>query len=169
MLRRKRSPVRATPQDGVETVPQSLTKNTIHLILSTKNRHPWLKETLRRRVYAYLAGIFQEWESPAIVIGGHDDHVHALFVLSKNHPLKRIVEEVKKGSSKWIKTLGSELAEFSWQSGYGAFSVSESNVADVKKYIEQQAEHHRRMTFKDELRQFFARHGVTVDKRYLWS
>src|SRR3990170_6028018 len=117
-------------------MPQSLAKNTIHLIFSTKGRRAWLKNEVRPRLFAYLAGIFQQWESPAIVIGGHDDHVHSLFLLSKNHPLKRIVEEVKKGSSKWIKTLGSELAEFSWQNGHGAFSVSESNVADVKTYIE---------------------------------
>ena len=153
-------------------MPQSLAKNTIHLVFSTKNRQPWLKEALRPRISAYLAGIFQEWESPAIVIGGYDDHVHALFLLSKNHPLKKIVEEVKKGSSKWIKTLGSELADFSWQSGYGAFSVSESNVVDVKTYIERQAEHHRRITFQDELRHLLARHGITVDEvdeRYLWT
>jgi REP element-mobilizing transposase RayT len=150
-------------------MPQSLVKNTIHLVFSSKNRQPCLKEELRPRVFAYLAGIFEKWESPAIVIGGHDDHVHALFLLSKNHPLKRIVEEVEKGSSKWIKTLGSELAEFAWQNGYGAFSVSESNVPDVKSYIERQSVHHRRMTFQDELRQLLVRHGITVDERYLWS
>ena len=148
---------------------QSLAKNTIHLIFSTKNRQPWLKEAVRSRLYAYLAGIFQKCESSAIVIGGHDDHIHSLFSLSKNHPLKKIVEEVKKGSSKWIKTLDHELAEFSWQNGYGAFSVSESNVPDVKKYIERQAEHHQRMTFQDEMRQFLARHGIAVDERHLWS
>ena len=150
-------------------MPQSLAKNTIHLIFSTKNRRPWLKEALRPQLYAYLAGIFQQWESPAVIIGGHDDHIHALFLLSKNHPLKKVVEEVKKGSSKWIKTLGNELGDFSWQNGYGAFSVSESNVPDVRKYIERQVEHHRRMTFQDELRQLFERHGIAVDERHLWS
>ncbi len=150
-------------------MPQSLAKNTIHLIFSTKNRRPWLTEPMRPRICAYLAGIFQEWDSPAVVIDGHDDHVHALFLLNKNHPLKKIVEEVKKGSSKWIKTLGTELTDFAWQNGYGAFSVSESNVPEVKKYIERQAEHHRRMSFQDELRQLLARHGISVDERYLWS
>jgi REP-associated tyrosine transposase len=148
---------------------QSLAKNTIHLVFSTKNRRPCLKEALRPRLYAYLAGIFQEWESPAIIVGGHDDHVHALFLLNKNHPLTRVVEEVKKGSSKWIKTLASELGDFSWQNGYGAFSASESNVTDVREYIERQAEHHRRMTFQDELRQLFARHGIAVDEHHLWT
>ena len=148
---------------------QSLAKNTIHLVFSTKDRRPWLRESVRPRVNAYLAGIFQEWESPAITIGGYDDHIHALFLLSKNHALKKVVEEVKKSSSKWIKTLASELSRFSWQAGYGAFSVSESNVASVREYIEHQPEHHRHMTFQDELRQLFMRHGLTVDERYLWS
>ena len=156
-------------QTVVESMVQSLAKNTIHLIFSTKGRHPWLKDAIRPRLYAYLAGIFEQWDSPVLVIGGYDDHVHALFVLSKNHPLKKIVEEVKKGSSKWIKTVDGGLAEFSWQDGYGAFSVSESNVPEVRKYIESQADHHHRMTFQDELRQLLARHGMTVDERYLWS
>ncbi len=158
-----------TGRTGVGTMPQSLAKNTIHLIFSTRNRHPWLKEAFRPKLYAHLAGIFQQWDSPAIVMGGYDDHVHALFVLNKNHPLKKVVEEVKKGSSKWVKTADGALAEFSWQNGCGAFSVSESNVPDVTKYIERQADHHRRLTFQDELRQLLARHGMTVDERYLWS
>jgi len=148
---------------------QSLAKNTIHLVFSTKDRRPWLKDDVRPRLFAYLAGVFQQCESPAIVIGGHDDHVHALFLLSKNQPLAGVVEEVKKGSSKWMKTLGEQMAGFSWQHGYGAFSVSESNVSEVRTYIERQADHHRRMTLQDELRQLFARHGIKVDERYLWS
>jgi putative transposase len=148
---------------------QSLAKNTIHLVFSTKDRRPWLNGPCRPRVYAYLAGIFQEWESPAIAIDGHDDHVHALFLLSKNHALKKVVEEVKKGSSKWIKTLGNEFEGFSWQNGYGAFSVSESKVPEVKRYIENQTEHHRRLTFQDELRQLLARHGIGADEQHLWS
>ena len=148
---------------------QSLAKNTIHLIFSTQDRRPWLKESVRPAIYSYLAGIFQKWESPAIIVGGYDDHVHCLFLLNKNHPLKKIVEEVKKGSSKWIKTLGDGPAEFSWQNGYGAFSVSESNVREVKDYISRQAEHHRRTTFQDELRQLLARHGIAANERYIWS
>jgi putative transposase len=148
---------------------QSLSKITTHLVFSTKNRQPRLKESVQPRLFAYLNGICQEWESPAIVVGGHDDHVHVLLVLSKNHALKKIVEEVKKGSSKWIKTLGGELTDFSWQSGYGAFSVSESNIAEIRTYIERQAEHHRRMTFQDELRQLLKRHNIEVDEQYLWT
>ena len=148
---------------------QSLAKNTIHLVFGTKSRYPWLKEEIRPRLYGYLAGIFQEWERPAVIVRRHDDHVHALFSLSKNYALKKIVEEVKKGSSKWIKTIDGKLKDFAWQDGYGAFSVSESNVADVKRYIERQEDHHRRMTFQDELRQLLVRHSIAFDEKYLWS
>ncbi len=130
---------------------------------------PWLPNTHRAGLFAYQAGIYQEWDSPAIAIGGVDDHVHALFSLSKNHPLKKIVEEVKKGSSKWAKIDGPKNHDFYWQAGYGAFSVSQSNLEEVKRYIETQEEHHRRMTFQDELRALFVRHGIAFDERYVWD
>jgi REP element-mobilizing transposase RayT len=85
---------------------QSLAKNLVHLVYSTKNRAPWIPPDVRVRLFAYQAGIYKEWDSPAIIIGGVEDHVHALFVLSKNHPLKKIVEEVKKGISRWMKSEG---------------------------------------------------------------
>jgi putative transposase len=148
---------------------QSLVKNLIHLVYSTKHRQPWIAKTLRDRLFAYQAGIYSEWDSPAIVIGGAEDHVHALFALSKNHPLKKIVEEVKKGSSKWAKNAGPNNPDFYWQAGYGAFSVSQSNLDDVKRYIENQEEHHRRMTFQDELRALLVRHGIAFDVRFIWD
>jgi REP element-mobilizing transposase RayT len=148
---------------------QSLAKNTIHLVFSTKDRRPWLKADVRPRVFAYLAGIFNEWQSPAILVGGHDDHVHALFELSKNHPLKKVVEETKKSSSKWIKSLDRGFAGFSWQNGYGAFSVSESKIAEARRYIERQDVHHRRMSFQEELTKLFVRHGIAFDPRHVWS
>lgn len=149
---------------------QSLVKNLVHLVYSTKHRKPWLPDDVRDRLFAYQAGIFKRWESPAVVIGGVEDHVHALFLLSKNYALKKIVEEVKKGSSKWMKTdEGSRNKNFLWQRGYAAFSVSQSNVEEVRKYIENQAEHHRRMSFQDELRLLFQRHGIEFDERYVWD
>ena len=97
----------------------------------------WIPESVQTNLWAYQAGIFSEWNCPAIIVGGIDDHVHSLFSLSKNHALKTIVEEVKKGSSKWMKTSdGTGNQDFAWQGGYGAFSVSCSNVEVVKKYIE---------------------------------
>ncbi len=131
---------------------QSLVKNLIHLVFSTKNRQLWIPREHRDVLFAYQSGIFKQWDSPAIIVGGVEDHVHALFSLSKNHALKKIVEEVKKGSSKWMKTRGPKNAHFYWQAGYGAFSVSESNIEVVRRYIENQEAHHRRRTFQDEMR-----------------
>jgi REP element-mobilizing transposase RayT len=148
---------------------QSLVKKLIHLIYSTKDRAPWLPKQHRDRLFAYQAGILMEWDSPAIAINGVEDHVHCLFLLSKNHALIKVVEEVKKGSSKWMKSEGSLNSGFHWQSGYAAFSVSQSNLEDEKQYIENQEEHHRRMTFQDELRVFCRRHEVEIDERYVWD
>ncbi len=149
---------------------QSLVKNLIHLVYSTKHRTPWIPKNVRERLFAYQAGIFRQWESPALVIGGVEDHVHALFSLSKNHALKKVIEEVKKGTSKWMKTEeGTGNKEFQWQGGYAGFSVSQSNVGNVRKYIENQEEHHRNMTFPEELRTLFHRHGVEFDERYVWD
>ncbi len=116
---------------------QSLVKNLIHLVYSTKHRKPWIPEDVRDGLFAFQAGIFKQWESPALIIGGVEDHVHALFSLSKNHALKKLVEEVKKGSSKWMKRNdGTGNKDFQWQAGYAGFSVSLSNVEEVRKYIE---------------------------------
>ena len=150
-------------------MPQSLSMNLVHLIYSTKHREASLTPAIRSKLYAYQAGILQEFSSPAIVIGGALDHVHALFVLSKNHALCKVVEEVKKGSSKWIKTQGEAFTTFYWQNGYGAFSVSESQVEYVRRYIEQQEEHHRTMTFQEEFRKFLSRHRLDFDERYVWD
>lgn len=141
----------------------------MHLVYSTKHREPWIDEEHRSSLFAYQAGIFAEWESPAVVIGGVEDHVHALFCLSKNHPLKKVVEEVKKGSSKWMKSDGRKLTQFCWQAGYAAFSVSQSNVAAVTRYIAVQKEHHRRVSFQDEVRALFKRHEIEFDERYVWD
>ena len=148
---------------------QSLVKNLIHLVYSTKNRHRWISKDFRAGLFAYQAGIFREWDSPALSIGGVEDHVHALFALSKNHPLKRIVEEVKKGSSKWMKVDGPKNPDFYWQAGYGAFSVSHSKAGDVIRYIENQDEHHRNMTFQDELRTLLQRHAIEFEERFVWD
>ena len=148
---------------------QSLVKNLIHLVYSTKWRKPWIRKEYQPRLHAYQASVFQNMECPALIIGGVDDHVHALFVLSKNVALKRVVEEVKKSSSKWMKHEGGKNPDFQWQAGYSAFSVSESNVSVVTKYIANQAEHHRKMSFQDELRLILTRHGIEFDEQYLWG
>jgi REP element-mobilizing transposase RayT len=148
---------------------QSLVKNLVHLVFSTKHREPLIPKEHRGALFAYQAGIFKQWESPALIIGGTEDHVHTLFALSKNHPLKKVVEEVKKGSSKWVKSDGPRNRQFSWQAGYAAFSASQSTVEVVQKYIKRQDEHHRKMSFQDELRALFERHGIKFDERYVWD
>jgi REP element-mobilizing transposase RayT len=148
---------------------QSLVKNLVHLVYGTKHRERWIPKKQGDALFAYQAGIFQQLESPALVIGGVEDHVHALFVLSKNWALKRVVEEVKKGSSKWMKSDGPRNPWFAWQAGYAAFSVSQSNVEVVASYIRNQEEHHRKVSFQDELRALFKRHGIKFDERYVWD
>ena len=150
-------------------MPQSLAKNLLHLVYGTKHRKRWIHADVADGLWAYQAGVFKQWDSPALVIGGCEDHVHALFALSRNHPLKKIVEEVKKSSSKWIKTRRRDLAEFQWQKGYAAFSVSQSNVDEVKRYIETQPVRHRKMSFQDEFRALLKRHGMEFDERYVWD
>jgi REP element-mobilizing transposase RayT len=148
---------------------QSLARNLVHLIYATKHRVPCLDAGIRPKLFAYKSGILKQWESPAIVIGGVADHVHILFTLSKTHALAKVVEEVKKGSSKWLKTQGHAFLDFHWQAGYGAFSVSPSNVPQVQEYIERQAEHHQAVSYQDEFRAFLERHGIHYDERYVWD
>lgn len=148
---------------------QSLAINLIHLIYSTKNRVPCLDPGIRPPLFAYQAGILKECDSPALVIGGVADHVHALFCLSKKHALTEVIEEMKKSSSKWLKTRGNGFRDFHWQAGYGAFSVSASNVEDVRRYIEQQEEHHRKRTFQEEFVAFLKRYGMEYNEKYLWD
>ncbi|MGQ0635020.1 MAG: IS200/IS605 family transposase [Planctomycetaceae bacterium] len=148
---------------------QSLAKNLIHLVFSTKHRAPLINKLVQPDLYKYLGGILSKWDSPSINIGGVADHVHLLFCLSKNHALSTVVEHVKKGSSKWIKTQGPEFASFHWQAGYGAFSVSQSSAPRVKGYIRDQEEHHRSRSFQDEFRAFLRVHEVQFDELYVWD
>jgi REP element-mobilizing transposase RayT len=148
-------------------MPQSLARNLIHLVFSTKNREPFLQAGLRGRMFDYLGGSLNAIDCPVITVGGVADHVHLLFVLNKTLPLCKAVEEVKKGSSKWAKDQG--VSTFYWQNGYGAFSVSPSNVPQVSAYIAGQEEHHRATTFQDEFRDLLRRHGIEWDERYVWD
>jgi putative transposase len=150
-------------------MPQSLAKLLVHPIYSTKNREPVLRDDVRDELHRYSAGILKELESPAILINSVEDHVHIFYAHSKNYSPNKIVEEVKKGSSKWIKTKGQAYAGFHWQNGYGVFSVSQSGVEEVVKYIEGQKEHHRRRTFQEEYREFLKRYQVPYDERYVWD
>ena|SRR5947209_6872408 len=150
-------------------MPQSLSSILIHLIFSTKHREPYITKEVEPELHAYLAAVFRECHSPSLTINGTADHVHALFTLSRTVTVAEVVEEVKKRSSKWVKTKGGVYRSFQWQTGYGAFSIGQSNVAALKKYIAEQKEHHRRRTFEDEYRSFLEKYGVAYDERYVWD
>jgi putative transposase len=148
---------------------QSLASILIHLIYSTKNREPWLTPAIDPELYAYQATVFQAMHSPALLINGTADHVHALFLLGRTVALCDVVEEVKKSSSKWLKTEEPTLAGFAWQAGYGAFSLGESGVPAARLYIERQKEHHRVRTFQEEFRAFLRKYRIDYDERYVWD
>lgn len=150
-------------------MPQSLSSILIHLVFSTKHREPLIVPQVESELHAYMAAIFREYQSPALLINGTSNHVHILFALSRRVTVADLVEEVKKRSSKWIKTKGIELKNFQWQSGYGAFSIGQSNVATLKKYIVGQKEHHRHKSFEEEYRNFLEKYGVAYDEKYLWD
>lgn len=150
-------------------MPQSLSQLYVHLIFSTKDRFPFLKDDIRDRVQGYLATVVRDMGSPFVVVGGIDDHVHILFDMGRIHAAKDFVEHIKRESSKFVKTLRSNLDKFYWQRGYGIFSVSPTHRESVVRYIKNQEEHHREKTFQDEYRDFLNRYGIEFDELYVWD
>lgn len=150
-------------------MPQSHVRNYMHLIFSTKHREHTINATIQQELFRYIAGICANNDCYPVQIGGFTNHVHALFLLSKKITLVKVVEEVKAHSSGWVKTKGEAFKNFYWQSGYGAFSVNPSEVAIVTAYIENQKEHHRKLTFEEEYRGFLTKYGVAYDERYVWD
>ena len=150
-------------------MPQSLARLHIHLIFSTKNRQPVLHDAVRDSLHRYQATVLRNLDCPPVLINSVADHVHILFELGRTVAVANAVEQVKKTSSKWIKTQGAEFARFAWQAGYGAFAVSQSNVTAVRQYIAAQQKHHRKNSFQDEYRAFLQRHNVTFDEKYVWD
>lgn len=148
---------------------QSLAQIYIHAVWSTKHRKPLLKDLEpRQRLFAYMAGICKNRNSPAILIGGADDHCHLLFRLGKTIDVARLIREIKRDASQWAK---SELLmrNFYWQTGYGAFSVSPGHVEQLKAYIANQEEHHRKVSFQDEFRRLCKKYNLELDERYVWE
>jgi REP element-mobilizing transposase RayT len=150
-------------------MPQSLARLHIHLVFSTKNREPLIADPVRDSLHRYMAVVLQNLGCAPVLINSVEDHAHLLFDLARTISISQAVEDVKKSSSKWIKTQGPEFAGFAWQAGYGAFAVSESNVETVRAYIANQREHHRTKTFQEEYRAFLERHNVAFDERYVWD
>jgi REP-associated tyrosine transposase len=153
-------------------MPQSLSKVIIHVIFSTKNREPWLDSSIRPRMHAYLATICRDLGGEALRVGGVADHVHIVTTLPRTVSQARMIERIKKPASKWINALEApRYRGFFWQRGYGAFSVSSSQLDAVLQYVETQEEHHRTRTrtFQEEYRELLRRHGVQFDERYVWD
>jgi putative transposase len=149
---------------------QSLAKILLHLVFSTKERRPFLRDAaLREETYRYLGGILTQLDCQPIIIGGVEDHVHLLFAYSRTATVADVVKELKRGSSVWLKAKSPELAEFAWQGGYGVFSIGQSQVEDVRAYIAGQEEHHRKISFQDELRRLLERYEIAFDERYVWD
>jgi len=148
---------------------QSLVRNYMHIVFSTKNRETLIYPPYEEELHSYLGGICNNLESPAIKIGGHTDHVHLLCMLSKKITIVKLLETLKSNSSKWIKTKDNKLSQFYWQDGYGAFSVNPSEVDTVVAYIANQHEHHKTRTFQEEYRAFLKKYSVEYDERYVWE
>lgn len=145
----------------------SYSSNRIHIVFSTKGRKPCLSEEFQPKLWAYMAGIAHNQEFDAIAIGGVSDHVHALFVLPPSMPLAKAVQFLKGSSSHWINENAAIGAPFSWQEGYGAFSVSASQTADVVRYIQNRRAHHAKKTFDDEFIELLTKYGITYDLAYV--
>lgn len=148
---------------------QTLTRLLTHIVFSTKERRNLITPAVEPELHAYLGGICRNRESPALVIGGTENHVHLLISLSKNIALSDLMMTLKKDSSKWIKTNGTAFRHFHWQDGYGTFSIGESQVGVVKDYVRGQKERHKTISFEDELVKLAERYGVPFDPRHLWT
>lgn len=150
-------------------MPQSLVKNYIHIVFSTKYRNDFIDENIEKELYAYIATLCKDFESYALQIGGTDNHIHILCRLSRKIALMKLVQEIKAHSSKWIKTKGKKYENFFWQDGYGAFSVGEKDVYIVTKYIKNQRQHHQKQDFKNEFVGMLEKHQMDYDEKFLWD
>jgi putative transposase len=150
-------------------MPQSLANVLIHIVFSTKNRAPYIETTLQNSLYAYLATACRTCGCPAHKIGGTNDHVHIVSSLSRTKTIADVIGTIKADSSKWIKTQQTTLAGFAWQNGYGAFSIGQSQLDIVKKYIAGQNVHHQVRSFQDEFRELLRRYEIQFDERYVWD
>jgi putative transposase len=140
-----------------------------HVIFSTKNREPWIVPALESRIWAYLGGIARQNDIVPVLIGGVEDHIHMLLAVPPSLSLSEALKRIKGGSSGWVKEAMPGCQSFGWQDGYGAFTVSKSQIPEVEDYIRNQREHHRIKSFQEEYRAFLDRHEIEYDERYLWG
>ncbi len=149
---------------------QSLAQIYVHIVFSTKDRRPILTDrAIRDEMHRVLGGICNDLASPVLTVGGVEDHVHILCRLGKTCSPADLIKELKRQSSLWAKTNHPRFADFHWQAGYGAFSVSPSHVEALREYVANQEEHHRTETFQDEFRRLLRKYGLEWDERYVWD
>jgi putative transposase len=148
---------------------QSLSNVLVHIVVSTRNHHLLISENISSELYSYLIAVFRSHDCPIVTVGGSSDHIHILCNLARTITIADLIEHFKSSSSKWIKAKGAEFKLFYWQKGYGVFSVSQSNIKTVSNYIQNQAVHHRKMSFKEEFRLFLQKHKIAFDERYVWD
>ena len=148
---------------------QSLSKLFVHAIYHVKNDECLIKQEDEKELYAYIGGVLNLSKSIPIIINGTENHIHVLCIMSKNISLADLLEDIKGNSSRWIKTKGIHYRNFAWQGGYAGYSVSQSKVEVVKKYIENQKNHHKQQSFKDEYIQFLNENGIDYNEDYLWT
>jgi putative transposase len=148
---------------------QSFAKIILHIVFSTKQRVSMIKPDIESELYAYLAGLCKKQECPAYKIGGTEDHVHICCALARTVAVSDLVEEIKAHSSKWIKTRDPKYRHFFWQTGYGVFSLGQSQLATVTRYITNQKGHHSRSTFQEEYLTLLKKYQIPYDERYVWE
>jgi putative transposase len=168
--RRRFALANRTPIHHPRSMPQSLSAVYIHLVFSTKERRPFLRDkSTRDALHAYLGGISKQIDCPTLLVGGVEDHVHLLARFGRSITQAEWVKELKRVSNLWLKERGRDYADFEWQGGYADFSVSQSKLPDVREYIGGQEEHHRKIGFQDELRALLRKHEVEWDEKYVWD
>ena len=150
-------------------MPQSLSKVYVHIIFSTKIRQNLIDDKIENLLYEYLGGICKGLECNPVKVGGHKNHVHLLCLLSRKVSQMKLLEEIKKQSSKWIKTKSQAYSNFYWQDGYGLFSINPTETNKVIDYIQLQQEHHKHKSFQDEFIAFLKKYQVEYDERYIWD
>lgn len=148
---------------------QSLSKVYVHITFSTKNIQPFIDDIIEDSLFEYIGGTCKGLDCNPIKVGGHRNHVHVLSQLSRKITQMKLLEEIKKQSSKWIKTKGTIYSNFYWQDGYGIFSVNPAEIDVVVAYIANQRDNHKKITFKDEFRAFLKKNKVDYDERYVWD
>ena len=146
---------------------QSLAKNYIHIVFSTKNRENTMRKEDLAEIFSYITGIIKNCECSSISVGGTNNHIHILCTLNKNLALSQLIATIKANSSKWLHQKDSYYRAFVWQEGYGAFSVSQSQIEKTIEYINTQEEQHKKTTAREELISFFKAYNIEYDERYI--